>query len=112
VEEGESGLPGPSLRIRHGPVALSLRQRRGGTPAAERHAAQQVDRQDIYTRITDEIVAAAEASPGRWKRPLHHDGGDVARPVNLASKKRYRGLDVLALGVAAIHDREGPRSPS
>lgn len=59
-------------------------------------------RNDVYTRITDEIVAAIEAGPGRWRLPWHHDGGDVARPMNLASKKRYRGINVLALWVSAL----------
>jgi antirestriction protein ArdC len=60
------------------------------------------DRKDVYARITDEIVAAIEAGPGRWTLPWHHDGSDVARPMNLASKKRYRGVNTLALWVAAM----------
>jgi antirestriction protein ArdC len=59
-------------------------------------------RNDVYARITDEIVAAIEAGPGRGRLPWHHDGGDVARPTNLVSKKRYRGINVLALWVAAL----------
>ena len=59
-------------------------------------------RNDVYARITDEIVVAIEAGPGRWRLPWHHDGGDVARPTNLVSKKRYRGINVLALWVAAL----------
>jgi antirestriction protein ArdC len=64
-------------------------------------------REDIYTRITQEIVAAIEAGPGRWKLPWHHDGSDVARPMNLVSKKRYRGINVLALWVAAMKSGYG-----
>jgi antirestriction protein ArdC len=59
-------------------------------------------REDIYRRITDEIVAAIEAGPGRWRLPWHHDGSAVARPMNLVSKKKYRGINVLALWVAAM----------
>jgi antirestriction protein ArdC len=64
-------------------------------------------REDIYNRITQEIVAAIEAGPGRWKLPWHHDGGDVARPMNLVSKKRYRGVNVLALWVSAMKSGYG-----
>jgi antirestriction protein ArdC len=62
------------------------------------------DRADIYTRITQEIVAAIEAGTHAdcWKLPWHHDGGDVARPLNLASRKRYRGINMLALWIAAM----------
>jgi antirestriction protein ArdC len=70
--------------------------------ARESHLDPGIDRKDIYARITQEIVAAIEAGPGRWRMPWHHDGSDVARPLNLASKKRYRGVNVLALWVAAM----------
>ncbi len=62
------------------------------------------DRADIYTRITNEIVAAIEAGThaGGWKLPWHHDGSAIARPMNLASQKRYRGINILALWVAAM----------
>jgi antirestriction protein ArdC len=62
------------------------------------------DRADIYTRITHEIVAAIEAGTHAscWKLPWHHDGSAIARPMNLASQKRYRGINILALWVAAM----------
>jgi antirestriction protein ArdC len=68
------------------------------------------DRADVYARITHEIVAAIEAALADenggalrgWKLPWHHDGSDLARPVNIASKARYRGVNVLALWVAAM----------
>jgi antirestriction protein ArdC len=68
------------------------------------------ERADVYARITQEIVAAIEAAPASngdaklkgWKLPWHHDGSDRARPVNIASKARYRGVNVLALWVAAM----------
>ena len=33
--------------------------------------------------------------------PWHHDGDSISRPKNIASDKRYRGINVLALGIAA-----------
>lgn len=59
------------------------------------------DRADIYTRITAEIVAAIEAGVGEWRMPWHHDGASTARPVNVASRKGYRGVNVLALWIAS-----------
>jgi antirestriction protein ArdC len=62
------------------------------------------ERVDIYTRITNEIVAAIEAGThaSGWKLPWHHDGSAIARPMNLTSQKRYRGINILALWVAAM----------
>jgi antirestriction protein ArdC len=58
-------------------------------------------RADIYTRITADIVAAIEQGAGEWQMPWHHDGSSIARPRNVASDKAYRGINVLALWVAA-----------
>ncbi|SDR63805.1 protein of unknown function [Rhizobiales bacterium GAS113] len=58
-------------------------------------------RADVYDRITAEIVAAIEAGAGDYSMPWHHDGAATARPVNVASGKAYRGVNVLALRVAA-----------
>ena len=59
------------------------------------------DRTDVYTRITAEIIAAIEAGAGEFKMPWHHTGTSIARPTNIASSKGYRGVNVLALWVAA-----------
>ncbi|MEJ1967067.1 MAG: zincin-like metallopeptidase domain-containing protein [Rhizomicrobium sp.] len=58
-------------------------------------------RADVYTRITAEIIAAIESDPGSWRMPWHHHGNAIARPTNVASGKRYRGINVLALWIAA-----------
>ena len=58
-------------------------------------------RADIYSRITAEIVAAIEAGAGEWHMPWHHRGGSIARPANVASGKPYRGINTLALWIAA-----------
>ena len=57
-------------------------------------------RADVYSRITAEIVAAVEAGAGAWKMPWHHDGSAITRPTNV-SGRRYRGVNVIALWVAA-----------
>lgn len=58
-------------------------------------------RADIYTRITFEIAAAIEAGAGDWHMPWHHSGGSIARPANVTSGKPYRGINTLALWIAA-----------
>ena len=59
------------------------------------------DRTDIYDRITADIVSAIENGAGDWRMPWHHDGSSIARPKNVTSDKGYRGINVLALWVAA-----------
>jgi antirestriction protein ArdC len=59
------------------------------------------NRADVYTRITSEIISAIESGTGTWRMPWHHDGSPITRPMNLQSGKRYRGINVLALWVAA-----------
>jgi antirestriction protein ArdC len=58
-------------------------------------------RADVYTRITAEIIAAIEAGAGDWRMPWHHDGTSITRPTNVASGRRYRGINTLALWAAA-----------
>ena len=55
---------------------------------------------DIYTRITNQIVAAIEAGADAWQMPWHADDAS-ARPINAFSNKPYRGVNVLALWCAA-----------
>lgn len=60
------------------------------------------ERTDVYARITEAIVAAIEAgAAGEFHMPWHHDGTGVTRPANVQSGKAYRGVNVLALWVAA-----------
>lgn len=59
------------------------------------------ERANVYTRITHEIIAAIEAGAGEWRMPWHHDGAAVTRPTNVVSRKRYRGVNTVALWIAA-----------
>lgn len=58
-------------------------------------------RADVYSRITAEIVTAIEAGAGDWRMPWHHEGAAGTRSENVSSRKRYRGVNVLALWIAA-----------
>ena len=61
----------------------------------------QSDRATVYTRITAEIVAAIEAGAGKWRMPWHHNGNAISRPENVGSRRRYRGVNIVALWIAA-----------
>ncbi|MGY4498319.1 antirestriction protein ArdC [Bradyrhizobium sp. GM24.11] len=56
---------------------------------------------DIYERVTNQIIAAIEAGAGEYRMPWHHDGSAVTTPVNVASRKAYRGVNVITLWAAA-----------
>jgi antirestriction protein ArdC len=59
------------------------------------------DRADVYSRVTQEIITAIEAGGSRYHMPWHHDGAAVTRPINLASGRPYRGINVVSLWAAA-----------
>ena len=61
------------------------------------------ERKDVYERVTGQIVAAIEAGLARGddRLPWHHDGQATTRPVNVASRRPYRGANVVALWAAA-----------
>lgn len=59
-------------------------------------------RADVHARITKEIIAVIEAGTREWRMPWHHDGASPARPTNVATGRRYRGINTLALWAAAV----------
>ena len=59
------------------------------------------ERFDIHQHITDKIVSAIERGAGEFRLPWHRSAGNIMRPVNIASKKPYRGVNVLALWATA-----------
>jgi antirestriction protein ArdC len=56
---------------------------------------------DIYERVTNQIIATIEAGAGEYRMPWHHDGSSITTPVNVTSRKSYRGVNVIALWAAA-----------
>jgi antirestriction protein ArdC len=59
------------------------------------------ERFDIHQHVTDRIIAAIERGAGEFRLPWHRSSGNIMRPVNIASKKSYRGVNVLALWATA-----------
>jgi len=56
---------------------------------------------DVYARVTDQIVTAIEQSSGTWRMPWHTSGRFAFSPINVASKKPYRGINTVCLWAAA-----------
>jgi len=55
------------------------------------------ERFDINQHITHKIVSAIERGAGDFRLPWHRSAGSIMRPVNVASRKAYRGVNVVAL---------------
>jgi antirestriction protein ArdC len=59
------------------------------------------ERFDIHQHITNQIVAAIERGAGEFRLPWHGSGGSITQPKNVASKKHYRGVNIVALWAAS-----------
>jgi len=58
---------------------------------------------DHYQEVTDRIIAALEAGTPPWRRPWDPDkAGGPAMPRNAVTGQRYRGINVLTLGMSAL----------
>ncbi|MDP5361084.1 MAG: ArdC family protein, partial [Paracoccaceae bacterium] len=59
------------------------------------------ERQDVYTRVTNTIIAAIEAGAGDWQMPWHRSGQGLNRPINIDTTNAYRGINVVSLWASA-----------
>ena len=59
------------------------------------------NQRDVYARVTDQIVTAIEQGVGTWRMPWHTSGRFAFSPINVASKKPYRGINTVCLWAAA-----------
>jgi antirestriction protein ArdC len=60
------------------------------------------DKRDVYARVTDQIITAIETgNVGNWKMPWHTSGRYAFSPINVVSKKPYRGINTLCLWTAS-----------
>jgi antirestriction protein ArdC len=64
---------------------------------------QRVEKQDIYTRITNEIVSHLERGVRPWVKPWNaeHAAGRITRPLR-HNGKPYSGINVLSLWASAM----------
>src|SRR5438093_10066657 len=56
---------------------------------------------DVYARVTAQIVTAIEQGTGTWRMPWHTSGRFSFSPINVTSKKPYRGINTVCLWAAA-----------
>jgi antirestriction protein ArdC len=57
---------------------------------------------DVYRKVTDAIINAIEqGNVGTWRMPWHTSGRYAFSPINVVSKKPYRGINTLCLWAAA-----------
>ena len=56
---------------------------------------------DVYERVTSQIVTAIEQGVSNWRMPWHTSGKFAFSPINVASKKPYRGINTVCLWAAA-----------
>jgi antirestriction protein ArdC len=55
----------------------------------------------VYSRVTSQIVNAIEAGVSNWRMPWHTSGKFSFSPINVTSKKPYRGINTVCLWAAA-----------
>jgi antirestriction protein ArdC len=58
-------------------------------------------KQDVYRTVTDAIVNAIEQGVGNWRMPWHTSGKFTFSPINVCSRKPYRGINTICLWAAA-----------
>lgn len=56
---------------------------------------------DIYEKVTGQILEAMERGAGSYRMPWHVTGVEGFAPVNVVSKRPYRGINVLLLWLLA-----------
>src|SRR5579864_9214048 len=56
---------------------------------------------DVYRKVTDAIINAIEQGVGNWRMPWHTSGKFAFSPINVSSKKPYRGINTVCLWAAA-----------
>src|SRR6266513_390442 len=59
------------------------------------------EKRDVHTRVTSQIVNAIEQGVSNWRMPWHTSGKFAFSPINVTSKKPYRGINTLCLWAAA-----------
>ena len=58
---------------------------------------------DHYSEITEQIIAALEAGTPPWRQPWDNaKAGGPCMPQNAATGARYRGINVLTLGMSPL----------
>jgi antirestriction protein ArdC len=56
---------------------------------------------DVYATVTSQIINAIEEGVGNWRMPWHTSGRFASSPINVISRKAYRGINTVCLWAAA-----------
>jgi len=59
------------------------------------------EKRDVYGTVTAQIINAIEQGVGNWRMPWHTSGRYAFSPINVTSKKPYRGINTVCLWAAA-----------
>ena len=59
------------------------------------------EKRDVYETVTSQIINAIEKGVGNWRMPWHTSGRYAFSPINVVSKKPYRGINTVCLWAAA-----------
>jgi antirestriction protein ArdC len=59
------------------------------------------NQRDVYASVTAQIINAIEQGVSNWRMPWHTSGRFASSPINVTSKKPYRGINTLCLWAAA-----------
>ena len=58
---------------------------------------------DHYAAVTDQVIAALEAGTAPWRKPWDPaKAGGPSMPCNATTRVRYRGVNVLTLGMSPL----------
>lgn len=71
--------------------------------AKTHHDRSRAERRDHYADVTDRVIALLEAGTLPWRKPWDTDrAGGPSMPCNATTGARYRGINVLTLGMSAL----------
>jgi antirestriction protein ArdC len=59
------------------------------------------EKRDVYAVVTAQVIDAIERGVGNWRMPWHTSGRYAFSPINVASRKYYRGINTVCLWAAA-----------
>src|SRR6185295_10811289 len=87
-------------RLRVGPqTAPEHRVDWSNTMSTAEHTA--TEKRDVYATVTSQIINAIEQGVSNWRMPWHTSGKFACSPINVTSRKPYRGINTVCLWAAA-----------
>lgn len=80
-----------------------MRQKAGSAKASYKTAGDAQEKQDVYTRVTERIIADLEQGVRTWLKPWHaeHAAGKITRPLR-HNGTPYNGINILLLWGEAL----------